>query len=529
MAPMASSFNWADLFEIVVDAVGEREALVVGDRRFTYAELDARANRLAHHLASLGVGADDHFGLYLQNGVEYVESMLAAFKLRAVPVNVNYRYVEDELRYLFEDADIVGVVCDPQYVDRVEAVRADAPLVQWVLPAGDAYEAALAGQPADRDFGPRSGDDLYVIYTGGTTGMPKGVMWRQEDAFFACLRGGNPIGEPVRTPEQLAETVTARPGLKQMPCAPLMHGAAQWTVFMAFFGGDTVVLVPGGFDADAVLDAVATEGVNILTIVGDAMARPLADSMARTTRDLSVLYIIGSGGAIFSAAVQDMIREHIPNITILDSFGVSETGYQGSKPPGDTEAAPRFLVDDTTAVLDADLRQVEPGSGTVGMLARTGHIPLGYHKDPEKTSKTFVTDPDGRRWALPGDMATVDASGVITLLGRGSGCINTGGEKVYPEEVESILKGHPSVFDALVVGVADDRFGQRVTAVVSATPGESPSLDDLAAHCRGQLAGYKVPRQLVVVDEIARTPSGKPDYRWAREIAEGEVAEGATS
>ncbi|MFN8105191.1 MAG: acyl-CoA synthetase [Acidimicrobiia bacterium] len=522
-----ASFSWADLFEIVADTVGEREALVVGDRRFTYAELDARASRLAHFLAGKGIGRGDNFGLYLQNGVEYVEAMLAGFKLGAVPVNVNYRYVEDELRYLFDDADLVGVICEPQYLDRVEEVR--TPALRWVLAAGEAYEAALAAQSTERDFGVRGGDDLYVIYTGGTTGMPKGVMWRQEDAFFACLRGGNPIGEPVSTPEQLAETVTARPGLKQMPCAPLMHGAAQWTVFMAFFGGDTVVLVPGGFDADAVLDAVAAEGVNILTIVGDAMARPLADSMARTPRDLSVLYIIGSGGAIFSAAVQDMIREHIPNITILDSFGVSETGYQGSKPPGDTEAAPRFLVDDTTAVLDADLRRVEPGSDTVGMLARTGHIPLGYHKDPDKTAKTFVTDPDGRRWALPGDMATVDADGVITLLGRGSGCINTGGEKVYPEEVESVLKGHPSVFDALVVGVADDRFGQRVAAVVSAAPGASPGLDDLAAHCRGQLAGYKVPRDLVVVDEIARTPSGKPDYRWARRIAEGDVAEGAVS
>ncbi|MBX7159930.1 MAG: acyl-CoA synthetase [Acidimicrobiia bacterium] len=519
-----SSFSWADLFEIVADAVGEREALVVGDRHLSYAELDARANRLAHHLASLGVGAGDQLGLYLQNGVEYVESMLAAFKLRAVPVNVNYRYVEDELRYLFDDADLVGVVCEAQYVDRVDAVRADTPRLAWVLAAGDDYEAALAAQSPARDFGPRSGDDLYVIYTGGTTGMPKGVMWRQEDAFFACLRGGNPIGEPARTPEQLAVMVTSRPGLKQMACAPLMHGAAQWTVFMALFGGDTAVLVPGGFDPDAVLDTVAAEKVNVITIVGDAMARPLAESMARTPRDLSSLYIIGSGGAIFSAAVQEQIKAQLPHITILDSFGVSETGYQGSKPPGDDDAAPRFAVDDTTAVLDSDLRPVEPGSDTVGMLARTGHVPLGYHKDPDKTAKTFVTDETGRRWALPGDMATVGADGVITLLGRGSQCINTGGEKVYPEEVESVLKGHPDVFDAVVVGVPDDRFGQRVAAVVAPAGGRHPTLDDVATHCRGALAGYKVPRDLVVVDEVQRSPSGKPDYRWARETAEGAIS-----
>jgi len=515
-----SSFNWADLFEIVADAVPEREAVVCAGRRFTFAELDQRASRLAHWLCSKGMGRGDQFGLCMQNGPEYLEGMLAAFKIGAVAVNVNFRYVEDELRHLFDDADLAGVIADPEFAERIAAVQAQCPRLQWVLHSGEDYEAALASQPGNRDFGERSGDDLYVLYTGGTTGLPKGVQWRQEDAFFACLRGGNPIGEPIKTPEELADIVTARGGLKQLPCAPLMHGAAQWAAWIAFFGGDTVVLVPGRFDPSAILDEIESEKVNLITIVGDAMARPLAAALEERERDLSSFYIIGSGGAIFSEAAQAEIKAHLPHITILDTFGVSETGHQGSKPPTDDAAGPRFVVDDTTAVLDDDLVPVEPGSGVAGRLARTGHIPLGYHKDPEKTARTFVTSADGRRWALPGDMATVDADGVITLLGRGSQCINTGGEKVFPEEVEAALKAHPAVFDAIVVGVPDERWGQRVTAVVSTHGAGPPDLADLAEHCRGRLAAFKVPRGLVVVDEIVRSPSGKPDYRWAKQIAE---------
>ncbi len=527
-----ATFSWADLYEITADAVGDRRALICGDRRLTYAELDERGNRVAHWLAEKGCRRGDHIGLYLENGTEYVETMLGAFKLGVVPVNVNYRYVEDELRYLFEDADLVGVVHEGRFAARVAAVRPVCPGVRWTLavdrdapdPKVTDYELALASASPARDFEARAGDDLYVLYTGGTTGMPKGVVWRQEDAFYACLSGGNPLVEPPRTPEEVGTRAAERVGLRTMPCAPLIHGAAQWTVWMTFFGGGILVLTPGNFDADRVLDVVETEHVNVITIVGDAMARPLADALARQPRDLASLYIVGSGGAIFSQAVQDELCALVPHLTIVDSFGVSEAGYQGSKQPDDTEAGPRFLVGPTTAVLDENLEPLPPGSGDVGMLARTGHIPLRYHKDPEKTARTFRTGPDGRRWALPGDLATVGEDGVVTLLGRGNQSINTGGEKVYPEEVETHVKAHPAVYDALVVGAADPRWGQRVAAVVSLRTGATLTLEDLQAHCRDRLAGFKVPRALVTVDEVVRAPTGKPDYAWAKRTVEAEAA-----
>jgi len=518
-------FNLADLFESVVDTVPEREALVCGGTRLTFAELDARANRLAHHLAGAGVGPGDHVGVQLYNGPEYVETLLGCLKLRAVPVNINYRYVADELAYLYRDADLVALVFDGEFAARAAAARTDA-LRHLVVVGGEtdgavSYPDALAQASPERGFGPRSADDHYIIYTGGTTGMPKGVLWRHEDLFFAGMGGGDPTGEPVKTPAELAERVAASYPLVMFPVAPLMHGAAQLATFIGFWGGRKVVLVRR-FDAEEVVRAIAAEKVNAANIVGDAMARPIVDALAGPLAgtDTSSLFAISSAGAILSASVKERLRELLPNTLLLDNFGASESGFNGTGVAGSSpEAGLRFTVNERTSVLDEQLRPVVPGSGAVGRVAQRGHVPLGYYKDPEKTAQVFV-EIDGERWVLLGDLAKVESDGTVHVLGRGAVCINTGGEKVFPEEVEAVLKAHPAVFDAVVAGVPDERYGERVTAVVqlrAAAP--APAGAELDAHCRERLSGYKVPRGYVVVEEVRRSPSGKPDYRWARETA----------
>ncbi|MCU1450486.1 MAG: acyl-CoA synthetase [Acidimicrobiales bacterium] len=504
------TWNMADLFELVADAVPERECLVAGDRRLTYAQLEERSNRLAHYLATQGVGKDSHIGVYAYNCTEWMEAFLAALKLRAAAVNVNFRYVEDELRYLFKDADLAAVVHGPEF---------DPPFDGPTLEIGADYEAALAAQSPERDFGPRADDDRYILYTGGTTGMPKGVLWRHDDAFFAMFGGGNYSFDPVTSPEQLAEQARNAGEWTFLIVPPLMHGAGQWVTGSALFEAKKAVLLDGAkFDPTYAWDLVERERVNSMTIVGDAMARPLADAFAANPGrwDTSTLLAIGSGGAPLSPTVKEQLATLLPNTMVLDSFGSSETGYQGRATEGR-----RFTVDDTNAVFDDDLHRVPAGSGVVGRLAKTGRIPLGYYNDPEKTAKTFV-EVEGKRWSFPGDLATVEDDGTINLLGRGSSSINSGGEKIYPEEVEDTLKAHPEVYDALVVGVPDERWGERVTAVVQARPGASPSLEDLQAHCRANIAGYKVPRALFLVDQVQRQPSGKPDYKWAKSVAAGE-------
>jgi acyl-CoA synthetase (AMP-forming)/AMP-acid ligase II len=520
------TFNLADLFERVVDTVPEHVAVVAGDRRLTFAQLDARANRLAHHLASVGISVDDHVGLQLLNGTEYLEGMLAAFKLRAVPINVNYRYVEAELRYLYDDADLVALVYHEQFAPQVATAAEGLAKLATSLVAGDAYEQALAAaSPARPAVGGRSGDDLYCAYTGGTTGMPKGVMWRHEDIFFASLGGGDPMqfGNAITTPDELASRVLD-PGLVALATPPLMHVSAHWLAFSTLYGGGTIVLTPDGrFDPPVIWQLVGVERVNTLVIVGDAMARPLLDEYdAAASRgepyDTSSLIVIGSGGAILSPTTKDRINATLPSVMIVDGFGASETGVVGSRAStsgGAADTGPRFTVNEQTVVLDDELRPVVPGSGVPGRLARRGHIPLGYYGDPEKTAKTFV-EVDGVRHVLPGDMATVDEDGTVVLLGRGSVSINTGGEKVYPEEVEAALKAHPSVADAVVVGVPDERWGERVVAVIQPAPGTKPTLDELRSFCRDKLAGYKVPRGVCLVDVMERSPSGKADYRWAK-------------
>jgi acyl-CoA synthetase (AMP-forming)/AMP-acid ligase II len=521
-------FNLADIFESVVDVIGDREALVCGDRRLSYAVLEARANRLAHHLESVGVGPGDHVGLQLYNCTEYVEAMIACFKVRAVPININYRYVEDELVYLFNDADLVALLVDTEFVDRVDAVRDRTPTLRHVITVGTGrradgavdYDEALAAQPDGRGFAPRSPDDLYVIYTGGTTGMPKGVMWRQEDLFFAGMGGADPVGTPVSTPEEVAERLATRGVLNMFPVAPLMHGAAQLATWIGFLQGAKVMLVRK-FDPVDVVRTASSERANSLSIVGDAMARPLAEAlegpMAGT--DLSSVFAISSAGAILSKAVREKLQSLLPKVMLLDNFGASETGFQGTATAASSpDKGLKFTVNQRSAVLGDDLKPIQPGSGDIGRVAQRGHVPLGYYKDEAKTAASFVTI-DGERWVLLGDMATVEADGSIAVLGRGSVCINTGGEKVYPEEVEAVLKAHPAVYDAVVTGVPDERFGQRVAALVQLRPQAEAAETELVAHCRAHVAGYKAPRSVVVVPEIRRSPSGKADYPWAARVA----------
>ncbi|MDH2427916.1 acyl-CoA synthetase [Sphaerisporangium sp. TRM90804] len=522
-------FNHADLFEGLADAIGDRVAVVCGDRRMTYAELDAHADRLARFLLERGIGPGAHVGFQLYNGIEYVAGLLAVLKIRAVPVNVNYRYVEAELRYLYTDSDIALLLFDAEFGARVAAVAAECPKLETLVSVGGPsdvkgavpYEEAVAGRAAGRDvYTKRSGDDLYIIYTGGTTGMPKGVMWRMHDLFMA-FGGGNPQGEPLSEPGQVVETARANGPIIMMPAAPLMHGAGQMGTFVTWFLGGTVVYTRR-FDAAEVLRAVERERVLTLNITGDAMARPLADEIAAGSYDLSSLFALSSTGAILSGTVRERLGELLPGVMIIDSFGTTESGYTASAVAGSSpESGLKYQPKNTArlAVLDATLTPVKPGSGEMGTVAKAGNIALGYYNDPEKTAATFVTTPDGTRWLLTGDLARVEDDGTILVFGRGSQCINTGGEKVFPEEVEAVLKGHPAVFDAVVTGLPDPRWGTRVAAVVEPREGVAPTPEDLDAHCRERLSGYKVPRTYVFVPRMVRSPSGKADYKWANQTA----------
>ncbi|MGW1985499.1 acyl-CoA synthetase [Streptomyces collinus] len=535
-------YNLADLFESVVDVVPDREALVYLDhpgtgaeRRLTYAELDAAANRVAHHLIDSGIRPGEHLGLHLYNGVEYLQTVLGCLKARVVPVNVNYRYVEEELVYLYRDADLVALVFDGEFGDRVAAALPRAPKLKLLLRVGTAAEevpgatpftGAEAAASPERGFPARSGDDQFIIYTGGTTGMPKGVMWRQEDLFFAGLGGGAPTGEPVKTPGELAERVAAGgSGITFFPTPPLMHGTSTLTAFIGFGFGQRVVL-HRKFVPEEVLRTIERERVTSVSLVGDAMLRPLVDALAGPLKgtDCSALFSVSSSGAVLSETVRRQFRELVPNALLLNNFGSSESGFNGT---ATEDAGPergfRVRVNSRTRVVDPVTH--EPvAAGAIGRVAQCGHVPLGYYNDPRKTAETFF-ERDGRRWVLLGDMATVDEEGVVTVLGRGSQCINTGGEKVYPEEVEQALKAHPDVYDALVAGVPDATWGSHVAAVVQLRAGARRlSLGDLQDHCRAHLAGYKIPRRLVLTEDIRRSPSGKADYRWAREVAAADAS-----
>jgi 3-oxocholest-4-en-26-oate---CoA ligase len=544
---MVPHYNFADLFELAADKVPARTAVVDVRRRITYGELEARTNRLAHAFAAEGIKAGDHVGIYATNCIEWVESMFALYKLRAVPVNVNFRYVEHELRYLFDNADLVALVYQREYGPIIARARDAQPKLQHFFriewdgsDADDSaldpieFEAAIASGSPERDFGERSDDDIYLLYTGGTTGMPKGVMWRQEDVYYALGGGIDAFtSERVTTPTAASDKIdpNAPNGLVMMPVPPLMHGAGQFGTFRSLFEGNTAVIIDK-FDPEKVWELVARERINVLSVTGDAMARPLADTLERLgdQADVSSIVSFGSTAAIFSQTVKEQLQRLLPDhVVMTDAIGSTEGGMNGirvvQKGDAPKEGITTVLASADSVVLDDNFEPIEPGSGKVGRLARGGNIPLGYYNDPEKTAATFITDKQGRRWSIPGDAATVEADGRITLLGRGSVSINSGGEKIYPEEVEGVLKSHPEVFDVLVVGVPDERWGESVAALLQPRPGCEPTLDELQEHARGQIAGYKVPRQLLLVGEVPRLPNGKPDYRTAKETALKLVAQ----
>lgn len=540
------SYNIADLVEHAIDLMPDRVALVDDAREVTYAQLEERANKLAHYLLERGVKPGDKVGIYSRNTIEAVEAMVAVFKARAVMINVNYRYVENELQYIFDNSDMVALIHERRYSDKVAAVRAKSPQLHTVIVVDDdttgtiptaadsvEYEAVLAQSSGERDFGERSPDDLYMLYTGGTTGMPKGVMWRQEDVWRVLGGGINFVtGEVVADEWDLAKEGQTNGSLTRYPIPPMIHGGSQWATFQSLFGGGKVVMLPE-FSGHGVWQAIERHEVNVLFITGDAMARPMLDALQEghpetgDSYDPAKLYAIASSAALFSPSIKEKYLDLLPNRVVTDSIGSSETGFAGMSmvaKGGEHAGGPRVKIDASTDVLDEQGNPVAPGSGQIGLLARRGHIPLGYYKDEAKTAATFK-EFNGTRYSIPGDFARVEEDGTVTMLGRGSVSINSGGEKIFPEEVEGALKAHPEIFDALVVGVEDERWGQRVCAVVQCRGENRPSLEQLRPVLTQEIASYKHPRSLWFVEEIKRSPAGKPDYRWAKEQTETRPAD----
>jgi len=539
-------FNLAEISEAIAATAPDRECIIFRDRRIPWRQFTERTRRLANVLRAHALGCQqeratlqsfesgqDHLGLYLYNGNEYLEGMVGAYKARVAPFNVNYRYVENELIYLLNDADCRALIYHARFAPMLQKIRAELPRLRLLIQVADEsnhpllpgaldYETALEQASPERPPLHWSGDDLYILYTGGTTGFPKGVLWRQEDIFFGALGGSPLIGPKVESVDALVATSAAGGG-RSLPAPPFMHGAAHWMAFLTWHQGGTVVIQnqPERLDPDDIWSTIEREQVRFLTIVGDAFGRPLLDQLGRKTYDLSSFNVLLSGGAILTPALKQEFMQRIPHLMIVDAFGASETGGQGTQTSmaGSEVSSGRFRMNEDTIVLKDDLSgPLAPGAAPSGWLARRGPVPLGYFKDAQKTAHTFPVI-NGVRYAVPGDHATLAADGTITVLGRGAVCINSGGEKIYPEEVEQALKHHPAVYDAVVVGTPHERFGQQVTAVVQARTGEAPSEPELVEFCAHHLARYKLPRTIVYVDEMVRSPSGKADYRWAKKLA----------
>jgi len=534
-------FNAADIFEGVVQRIPDREAVVLGETRLTYKELDARANKAAHALKKLNISQGSHIGIYAFNCIEWLEIMLGAYKLCAIPININYRYVEEELKYLMNNADIEAIFFHQQFSDKLNNIADALPLLKTYVSINDGsdaksdlvcvdYEALIEHESEEQVLQLRSGDDQYILYTGGTTGMPKGVVWRMEDVLMTLGGGIDAVtGEKYPTPEALADKCL-QDQTTALALAPLMHGAAQWQSFNAFFSGWKLVFNDQvTFDAHHAWDLIAKERVMNLTITGDAMGRPLCDALPAALQrglDLSCLFVIASSASVFSSSIKDTMITLLPNLFIIDAVGSSETGATGvnihtkNGKLKDSGGGPKFNKPDFSAILNLETQQIIPQSDTetIGYLARKGHVPIAYYKDPEKSKKTFI-DVEGERFSVPGDMAKYESDGQITLLGRGSVSINSGGEKIFPEEVEMALKAHPNVFDCLVVGVKDEIWGQKVVAVIQRRDSSELTLEDLKETSAKYIASYKMPKALIFSDLIERAPSGKPNYQWAQEFA----------
>lgn len=531
-------WNYGDVLDGLARVLpADKPALIHDGRTTTWREYDARSNRLARGLAAAGAEVGDKVAFYLRNGPAYSELLAACFKGRYTHVNVNFRYVDDELAYIIDNSDSTVVVYDVEFRERVEAIQGRLPDVRcWLQVGGDATPAfahPFEAMAAEGDGAPlgieRSSDDMLFLYTGGTTGMPKGVMWTHRDQWLAGAAGANPalgIEAPGSIDEHLANVERLGGGGLTCPCCPMMHGTGLFTAIGALAGGGTIVtLTSTGFNAVELFDAVQAHGINALAIVGDAFAKPMLRALdAEPQRwDVSSLVSMLSSGVMWSPEVKQGLLRHNRNMVLIDSFGASEAvgfGRSDTTADGTTEVA-RFVIGENARVFDEDYNEIEPGSDQVGFVARAGALPLGYYKDPEKTAKTFPTI-NGVRYSIPGDYCKVAADGTLTLLGRGSVCINTGGEKVYPEEVEEVLKLHPGVNDALVVGVPDEKWGQAVVAVVLAE-GNAFDEDAVRAFVRERLAGYKSPKRVLATHIALRAANGKADYKSAKTFAEQTI------
>ncbi len=550
-------FNLAQVHEAVAAAVPDRECIVWRDRRLTFREVTDRTRRLANHLLGRGLGVtveraelaghesgQAHLGCYLHNGNEYLEAMLGAYKARVAPFNVNYRYVAEELRYLLSDAGARAIVFHSAFADRLAEVLPDLPALEVLLqvddgsgapllPGAEWYEEALAAASPEPPAVELSPDDLYILYTGGTTGMPKGVLWRQADIFVGAMGGRSlATGAEWASLEEIQEAAV-NGGNRLLPAPPFMHGAGHWLSFNAMGGGNTVCIQDDtvGLDPDDIWRTVEREGVNILLIVGDAFGRPLVDQLEHRSEegkgyDLSSLLMIVSGGAPLNSTLKDRFLAQLPTVMVMDAVGASETGSQMShmSAAGQQATTGTFTPGPGAAIVSEDLTSaLEAGHAEVGWLAQRGRVPLGYLGDPEKTARTFPVL-DGVRYSVPGDRARLRADGVIELFGRDSVTINSGGEKIFAEEVEQAIAHHPDVYDVVVAGRPSERWGQEVVAVVQLRPGATPDPDALREAASAHIARFKLPKVIRFVDEIVRSPAGKADYRWAREQAALESA-----
>jgi fatty-acyl-CoA synthase len=540
-------FHLTQVFDAVAAVAPERECIVWRDRRFTYADVVDRKRRLANHLLARGLGdhrdranlqnwesGQHHLALYLHNGNEYLEGMLGAYAARLAPFNVNYRYVEEELVYLLEDSGARAMVFHSTFAPTLAKVLPRVSMLDVLLQVPDEsgetlldgaewYEDALAASsPAAPDTEPDA-DDLYILYTGGTTGMPKGVLWRQGDIFPAAL-GGRDLASRAEfeSLERIVE-IAADGGARLMPAPPFMHGAAHWMAFNTFTGGNTIVIpaTTTHLDPHDVWQTCADEKVNVLLIVGDAFARPLLDQLDTHTYDLSSLLMVVSGGAALSAGVKDALLERLPSIGIMDGLGASETGQQATQIIGSGGGATTgtFSPGPGMCIVDEAIERVlGPNEHDMGWLAQQGRVPLGYLGDRAKTEKTFPVI-DDVRYSIPGDRARITEDGLLELHGRDSVTINSGGEKIFAEEVEAALKRHPSVYDVVVAGRPSERWGNEVVAVVQLRDGDAVTHEELVAEAERHIARYKLPKVTVFVPAVVRSPAGKADYRWARERA----------